>query len=173
MKQLELRKALQRITNEHHIRDHMKEIEKLRAQFKHQVYLEREPPRKYNYSCFEYALGVYDDHDYIKIKLMLLDRNIENVFVNSSFIKYLIQNQILTEGDAIILYFNDDNPSHAGIIETEEIVISKWGNGNIYRHPIDEVPITYGCKQVNYKYSSETSLLVHFKEYLRLLGIEL
>lgn len=45
--------------------------------------------------------------------------------------------------DAVIVYFDNGIAKHFGRIVNGEI-ISKWGKGLIWKHPVFEVPISYG-----------------------------
>lgn len=45
--------------------------------------------------------------------------------------------------DTVIVYFDNSVAKHFGKIVNSEI-ISKWGKGLIWKHPVFEVPISYG-----------------------------
>jgi len=51
----------------------------------------------------------------------------------------------LKAGD-LALYDNEDLTVHIGRIQEDGYVISKWGTGGpVLKHPVDMVPISYGC----------------------------
>ena len=45
--------------------------------------------------------------------------------------------------DKVIVYFDKEIVTHFGKIENDKI-ISKWGVGLIWKHPVFEVPLSYG-----------------------------
>lgn len=45
--------------------------------------------------------------------------------------------------DEVVVYFNDGVPAHFGKLEND-LVISKWGIGLIWKHKLFEVPLSYG-----------------------------
>jgi len=45
--------------------------------------------------------------------------------------------------DEVVVYFNDGVPTHFGRLEND-LVISKWGIGLIWKHKLFEVPLSYG-----------------------------
>lgn len=48
------------------------------------------------------------------------------------------------KGDLIIYYQQNKRPTHIGIYDGQNKVISKWGAYHVMRHDIDLVPHTYG-----------------------------
>lgn len=48
------------------------------------------------------------------------------------------------ENDDVIFYFNGDDIIHVGNINSQEEVISKWGQGPVFAHKIENVPASYG-----------------------------
>ncbi len=47
-------------------------------------------------------------------------------------------------GDAAFYCNTPYDVPHVGRLEEDGLVISKWGNGPIIRHPLDVVPVTFG-----------------------------
>lgn len=58
--------------------------------------------------------------------------------------------------DKVIIYFDGEIVTHFGKIENNKI-ISKWGEGLIWEHPVFEVPLSYGntVKYSNGKVNNE------------------
>lgn len=54
-------------------------------------------------------------------------------------------------GDLVVYYGNSSEPVHYGIYYTEEIVESKWGQADVYRHPTFYVGNKYGDTVKFYK----------------------
>ena len=125
------------------------------------------------YTCFMYALELYDQKPYVDIA-MLPD---VNVFASPDFICYLIETRALVEekeskpGD-IAIYFKDSLPTHAGIVSKTQRVISKWGTGHLYDHEIFETPNKYGNEVRYYQPLLETVVLNHFINYAKTEGID-
>lgn len=99
------------------------------------------------FTCFAFAIDLVDAPSYRKIR-----RHFKaSLHANSDFIKWLIEEGHLKEfvdashaDTAIVVYFNaSGEPAHAGVLRGEDVV-SKWGTGLLYVHPLAEVPITYG-----------------------------
>lgn len=67
-------------------------------------------------------------------------RDIFQELLENDFIE--LHDTKMTE-DTVIVYFDNGVAKHFGIIVNGEI-ISKWGKGLIWKHPVFEVPISYG-----------------------------
>ncbi len=142
-------------------------IKNLKNKFLHKIELVEEffidgLIRNY-FNCYAFALKLHDDRE---IKEILKNNLSEQAIYNSQFIRLLIDKKVIIEkeeGD-IIIYFENGNPSHAGIfIKEEEKVLSKWGVGHIWKHNILEVPASYGKKYnffkcLDYKLLKEVAL---------------
>jgi hypothetical protein len=48
--------------------------------------------------------------------------------------------------DDVVMYYPEvpAQPVHFGIFKGKDIVVSKFGEGYVYEHPIDAVPLNYG-----------------------------
>jgi hypothetical protein len=53
--------------------------------------------------------------------------------------------QEYTQSEDLVVYFNGDTPTYAGNMRDARVV-SKWGQGLLYEHAIDEIPWSYGCE---------------------------
>lgn len=119
------------------------------------------------FNCFEYALGLTDLDGYVVVKK-------QNVFANSAFMKYLIENNLITKnsGGKTIIYFNEERePKHAGVLINNR-VLSKWGTGLVYEHEILEVPLSYGIESSNYISIENNTMLEYFFDYAETQGIK-
>jgi len=102
------------------------------------------PPEKENYNCFIFALHLDKDKQIIQES---------KGFIHSSFFEVLLDKGELemvqkpAEGD-IVCYRNpkkfDSEITHAGIVQAEGVIISKWSWGPIIQHKIFDVPDFYG-----------------------------
>jgi hypothetical protein len=126
----------------------MARIRDLSSRFDHSIEILRDydPTNKQNYNCFGYALDLHITCHYST----LVTLSELGVLVDSQFINYLIQRDVLKEIpfdeikiDDLVMYFSNSCPTHAGKWKTNK-VLSKWGRGLLYRHNIYEVPMNYG-----------------------------
>lgn len=127
--------------------------------------VEPPPTEKEQYNCFIFALGFEKDIRFIGKH----DSN-DSPFYQLSFFPKLIQSNYLQTvtspaiGD-IILYENGKGVvAHAGIIESPDIIISKWSWGPTVRHHIWCVPKHYGDK-VSYCKKPDSSSLSRIIEF--------
>lgn len=142
----ELRCALREITCDLNIDNHYSRIESIKDRFHHKIDLIEKPPLwPKNYNCFEFALSVYQNKEYIGLKYTLRHKKDNGIFINSKFIQFLIDDGILIENQkgSLIIYFDSEDITHAGILKNKRVT-SKWGEGNLYEHAILEVPKQYG-----------------------------
>jgi hypothetical protein len=111
------------------------------------------PPAKQGYNCFVYALGFSEDPRFL---------GGENGWpFGDRFITDLIKKGFLTEtklpqkGD-VVLYEDDKMITHAGLMESAEVVVSKWSWGPLLRHKLWDVPAHYGDKISFYKFNQSS-----------------
>jgi hypothetical protein len=106
--------------------------------------LEPPPPIERQYSCFAYVLGLNESSAYLGKSRGFL--------YQLSFFPKLIANKILVQkeraekGDLILYQTDKGVVTHSGILESPEVVISKWSWGPLIRHRIFCVPEHYGDK---------------------------
>lgn len=89
--------------------------------------------------CFIYVLGLADEYDSIKDF---------GSFIYDTFLQKLLNDKILEytnnpQSGNYILYRDlknyPDMITHAGIIEKDDIIVSKWAWGPLFRHKIFDV----------------------------------
>jgi hypothetical protein len=66
----------------------------------------------------------------------------------------------------VVVYRNDDQICHAGIVQDGRIV-SKWGGGHVWRHGLFEVPSSYGRGAQFFKALPAGVALAVFEIYVR------
>lgn len=125
------------------------------------------PEENQNYNCFIYVLGLSNNADIIRDT---------GGFIYSSFIEmliekgYLIQKQQPQQGD-IVLYSESDGVgsyTHSGILESEDMIISKWAWGPTIRHRLLDIPLHWGGCVTYYEPIEEKQsidLYNQFKKY--------
>jgi hypothetical protein len=99
------------------------------------------------YTCLMHVLDFTEKPNYIAIATY---PGI-NVFAGPEFAHWLVDKGYLTEvseaqaaaGD-LVMYFNEGNFKHIGILQEDARVVSKWGEGHLYEHALWEVPESYG-----------------------------
>jgi hypothetical protein len=105
-------------------------------------------PAKQNYNCFLFALGLHRSQSVLKQS---------KGFIYSPFLEKLLDLGLLKvtkthkAGD-MVLYRNPSRFgkefTHAGIVQRDGTVISKWSWGPLLRHRMLDVPSFYGSKLV-------------------------
>ena len=143
---LGLRRALQRATYGHHPRDHLEILEGLRPKFSHQIRLIAPADEVKRYTCVMHALDIADPPPVI----VELAKRWDCDHPSPDFLGQLIDEQVLEElgesatttGD-LVVYCSRKTIKHVGFVDDDQ-VLSKWGIGNLWRHPLLEVPSAYG-----------------------------
>lgn len=143
---MSLRNKLSEITETLQIADHPASIESLRSDYTHSIQVvESEHPID-RYTCCVYAFHLVEDPIYLGVASYGLGKT----FAGAEFINFLLQNQLLLPrksapvlGD-LVLYFEANEFRHVGIVAAENLIISKWGSGWLYKHRLWEVPSQYG-----------------------------
>jgi len=97
-----------------------------------------------NYNCFIYVFGLGEDKKFIREC---------NGFVYDTFFQKLIDEGLLEytnnpqKGDYILYRDSKNYPNkiaHIGVLDDDEMVVSKWSWGPLFRHKVLDVPESYG-----------------------------
>lgn len=124
------------------------------------------------YTCIVHALNfiAYEPYENIaKIRL--------GVFAGSAFLKYLLEEELLEEslspqaGD-MIFYSDDHQITHAGVCIGGNTIESKWGEGNLWRHGLWEVPALYGNNIQYYSSLPREEMIEYFIDFAETKGIQ-
>ncbi|MEK7115018.1 MAG: hypothetical protein AAB847_01525 [Patescibacteria group bacterium] len=136
----------------------------------HEIEIVEPPPiEQKQYNCFIFALGLENDKKFVGNH-----SSEDSAFYQLSFFPKLIKSGLLTititpaPGD-LILYKNEKGVmTHAGKMESSDIVISKWSWGPLVRHNIWCVPKHYGNKIIYCNKPDDISLtkIIEFEEKL-------
>lgn len=172
----ELREKLLNITNAYILDkspEQIKEIENLKNKdLPHSILLHSEAvigkPETYQFNCYIFALNLLGAKEVENIASKNAD-----IYPNSEYIKFLINNNILQKNDidsGVIIYFNNDSPLHAGKIKNGRVV-SKWGLCHTWEHEIFEVPMSYGNKVEIYKDIGQQEAIISFLHYSKSKGV--
>jgi len=138
-------------------------IEALKNQCAHSIRLVQRADPQYPSNCFQYTFGV--DLKIVHETASLLDR----LFVSGAFVEEWIIPELQevalnsVSSGYIIIYFNDELPTHSGTFQHGRI-ISKWGQGHIFEHAIEEVPINYG---LTFRYYAKISPIAATRNFIR------
>lgn len=152
---MDIRQRLSQIAHIDNSLEQIKQMNELKRDYNLSIELIEQFDSDHKYNCFMHAFDLTDsDLVYQTAQETMHHRNDSSiVFPDSSFSRYLIDNNLLEEtqeprdGD-ICIYFSDINPVHAGKTQND-FVISKWGGkGNLWKHALFEIPQEYGgtCK---------------------------
>ena len=162
----DFRTRLQEITGNLNLREHPSAINALKSDYPHTIQLVGHAKPKVRSNCYEWALRLD-----LRLTSWVAEFGLPDLFAGNKFVSRLVQNlspisiEAATAGD-LILYFNGQMPTHAGLVKNSQI-ISKWGEGHIYKHGFLEVPANYGDTFKFYsKVSSEWSNNA-FKDFVR------
>lgn len=125
------------------------------------------PDYEDNYNCFVYAFGLENDKDFLG----------DNNPIQQNFIKYLLKMNFIMETDkkigSIILYINSNSDiTHAGIMESEDVVISKWMWGPVIRNNYKDVSSSFGDKTIFVNKLDSKSIKALYLKY-KATGIEI
>ena len=170
MQQYNLRDELEEITKESDLNKQVELVQKLSSRFDHgikihKVFLKDESVKKQgglhmiesteNYNCFEYAFDVYEFEE-------IAHHSTHDIFFGSDFMKWLLEKQLLLaeEWGDIILYDDGSNFTHAGKIIKDDMILSKWGGGNMWKHKKWETPSSFSNNVATYKAQASNSKIM-------------
>lgn len=123
--------------------------------------LEAPPGKGFKYNCYVFAFGFKDDSDFNRSdssRLLLSNGNEVQKLINS-----LLQKVDTPKSDDYIIYRNEDRQiTHAGIVKSRDLIISKWSDGPLMEHPILGVNPDYGTDISFYKKNNTKEI----KEFL-------
>jgi len=109
------------------------------------------PAEEQNYNCFVYVLGLQGDERFLGNIGWDFTRNLDVLF-DEMIGQNLLEPTEKPESKSLVVYrANNEKISHVGIMEDENIVISKWSWGPLLRHNIFDVPDHYGDTVEFYK----------------------
>lgn len=113
------------------------------------------PPKEQNYNCFVYVLNFQNDANFLGNKGWEFTRNLGPVFDEMIRNKILKAVAVPAAGNMIVYRGDNNFISHVGLMENDEVVVSKWSWGPLLKHAIFDVPDHYGNKVEFYTFSSE------------------
>jgi hypothetical protein len=123
----------------------------------------------HGYNCFMFALGlaVLPDH------LAALAARHDAAFPGADFVAGLVERGLqpitadeAADGDLVLYSDERGRPAHAGIVQGR-LVVSKWGEGHIWKHPVFEIPASYGVEVRVYRRITRDEALGLFEAFAR------
>lgn len=124
------------------------------------------PLEEENYNCFVYVLSLQNDTRFLGNYGWEFTRNLGPVFdemIEAKILKSLNSPRV----ESLIVYRADNNAiSHVGLMESENVVVSKWSWGPLFRHAIFDVPDHYGDKVEFYLVTDDAKDFV-LKQYAK------
>jgi hypothetical protein len=120
-------------------------------------------------TCLPFALGLTERLEFYDLS------NRVRVAAASHFVRWLHHNGHLGQQEEIgdrclVLYFIGDHNQevwkHAGVGDGSNRVISKWGDGLVLRHPIDQAPSDYGFTVRAYEHPGSHRAMQLFRDFV-------
>jgi hypothetical protein len=137
----QLRAHLSRIADNLPLAEQTDQIAALRLQLPHSIAVVAAPATHYPYNCVMYALGLrHQDFE----APHLAAHQAQPAFFDYLLEAGLLGDELPAASGRLILYTNEAGTRHAGILVSPTRVRSKWGTGQLYEHPISEVPASFG-----------------------------
>jgi hypothetical protein len=165
----QLRSALQRITETAGF-NQVAQIAALAKAHPHAiVFVTDATEQPHGYNCFMFALGlaVLPDH------LAALAERHDAAFPSVRFVSGLVERGLqrieiadVEDGDLVLYFDGQGQPRHAGIVQGPHVV-SKWGAGHIWKHPVFEIPASYGMEARFYRRIDRGEALRLFEAFAR------
>lgn len=134
------------------------------------------------YNCFMHAFNIHNSEIVIELlksfahavedERLKEGLKIERFMVDDNFVNHLLDNDILhpaNDENGIIIYFDDEKRKNDRHIATHggkkqnQLVISKWGIGHLWKHSVWEVPDTFGH---NFKIFQDIPNIVAEEEFI-------
>lgn len=145
-----LRKELHIMTANYSIKDHPDCLQEISKRHPNSVdIIDCDIPM--DCRCLSHALGLARVKNYVKAQRSSVVFTGIEFFAGKEFIEWLLKKDLLGEikrSDVrlndVVLYFNDNEWTHAGRMKDCDTVVSKWGEGLLYEHGIFETPENYG-----------------------------
>lgn len=171
-----LRKQLESISQAYPRHQQWAYLERLAQYNKHNIRPVTDPWPENNYTCLVYALGLCNSRVYQQI----VARN-EEVFAGPEFAQYLIcqaaikRSKQAQAGDLVLYCSGSDEDKtvcHAGILDEDGLVVSKWGLGGLWQHGLLEVPASYGKNIHYYEAVDSERMLNWFLKFARSRGAD-
>jgi hypothetical protein len=132
-------------------------------------------PVSTEYNCFAYALDLADSERY-----RMIAKRFGWLYADTKFVMYLVSERHLrridlhesVDGDIVVYFDQASLAIHAGKTCGVRIV-SKWGSGLLWEHPLWEVPESYGKTMQLYKQTGTAAAESAFLRYVASEGIDL
>ena len=171
-----LRQELEKITKEPDLDIQQELIGGLRNTYPHNIQIIDSDFPLERYTCIVHALGLVGNEKYGAIVENERDRYGHQVYAGPEFIQYLLDRHLLKkkakpEKNDIAIYFEYDDPKHAGIYLEEGVIESKWGDQLLCRHFQFEVPSSYGDKISYYQPFLTDKVIVYFYDFAESKGV--
>ena len=171
-----LRKELEKITEETDLAIQRKLIEELRDIYPHSIQiLDSDFPLE-KYTCIVHALGLVGNERYAAVAKYQRAEDGSDIYAGPEFTRYLLDRNLLKkkaqpEKNDIAIYFEYDDPKHAGIYIEDGVIESKWGDQLLCRHSQFEVRSSYGDKISYYQPLHTDEVIEYFYDFAKSKGV--
>ncbi len=168
-----LRSRLQEITDEKvgdRVGEQIGDIAALRSQHAHQIEIEEEVRldrhSTFGFTCFQFAFSLRNPPSVIRC----IANRFSDIYPDSRFVQFLIDSgrvdSVRPADGVVIIYRNGHTITHAGIVRGDGVV-SKWGLAHTWRHPVLQVPSSYGSETQCVSPLSQLEACRAFVDYAR------
>jgi hypothetical protein len=140
----------------------------------------RDPHDHGSILCLPYALGLHESDVHFNrpmtdLRLTHQRRRWAARLIGARFAAFLLEGgrlkrTCLPKAGRLIMYFENDQWRHAGVVTARDRVISKWGEQPVYEHPTWQVPWRYGLVAQYYERPSLAEAIRLFEEHEADLG---
>lgn len=164
-----LRKQLQAATSDRNFHEHGSRVAAIDGHSIREVPLN--DPRRPNlpeYNCFAFALDLAGSSAF-----RLITGSFSHLEAGSGFVHYLISRELITatqpqsasERD-VVIYFEGEEAKH-GACMFQGRLVSKWGEGLLWDHILEEVPAQYGTFANTFRQLGRKAAECAFLAYIR------
>ncbi len=175
-KNVVIREKLQLITEVQDASKHPALLADLTGECPNSIRITESPHPIDRYTCLMHVLEFTEKPEYVAIARYGLRR----IFAGTDFAHWLVERGHLVEvsqteaqeGD-LVLYFKDGQFKHAGLWQSDDRVLSKWGVGHLYDHEIFEIPMSYGTEVKFYNRLPYEEAFGFFQEFVEESGIQI
>ncbi len=170
----ELRDALQEMTTDTAVSRHAALLSELTRRHPNTIQVLPSVYPENRYTCVMHAFEFAEDPRYVCIAKL----GVSQVYAGQEFMHWLIATGRLreaakseaTEGN-LVVYFDGEVFKHIGKCSAVGQVYSKWGQGLLYQHAVDEVPSTYGESVRYYEGMSTEVAMELFVQFAKENGV--
>jgi len=167
-----LRRLISSVTQTSDPRDHEHGIKILKEKAAHGIVLLENGNETVN--CFMFAFGLVPWQSAIDVRYYAahpdtwLDHDCLIGFIDHLKRERHLEPVAIVDADQgdVVVYYEENKPVHAAMIELNDRLVSKWGVGNVWQHALWEVPEAYGSSAEVFRQLRIERFELAFFEYM-------